>query len=72
MTLDVSDTGPGVPARARATLFKAFQGSTRKGGSGLGLAISAELAAAHGGSLRLLETDTGAVFRLEIPDRSAG
>jgi signal transduction histidine kinase len=70
VTVDVADTGPGVPPRARATLFKPFQGSTRKGGSGLGLAISAELAAAHGGSLRLLETTSGAVFRLEIPDRS--
>ena len=67
--VDVSDTGPGVPERARATLFKPFQGSTRKGGSGLGLAISAELAAAHGGSLRLLDQSPGATFRLEIPDR---
>jgi signal transduction histidine kinase len=74
VTLEVSDTGPGVPARARATLFKAFQGSTRKGGSGLGLAISAELAGAHGGTLSLVDTPrgatrTGATFRLEIPDR---
>jgi signal transduction histidine kinase len=67
--LDVSDTGPGVPVRARPTLFKAFQGSTRKGGSGLGLAISAELAAAHGGTLTLIDTPAGATFRLEIPDR---
>ena len=58
------------PARARTTLFQAFQTSNRKGGSGLGLAISAELAAAHGGSLRLLDTPKGAAFRLEIPDRT--
>ena len=70
VTVDVCDTGPGVPARSKATLFKPFQGSTRKGGSGLGLAISAELAVAHGGSLRLLETDKGATFRLDIPDRT--
>ena len=67
--IDISDTGPGVPARARSHLFQAFQGSIRKGGSGLGLAISAELASAHGGSLRLLDTRLGASFRLEIPDR---
>ena len=67
--IDVTDTGPGVPPRARARLFQAFQGSSRKGGSGLGLAISAELAASHGGSLKLLDTGPGATFRLEIPDR---
>ena len=67
--VDVTDTGPGVPARARENLFQAFQSTNRKGGSGLGLAISAELAAAHGGSLRLLDVQPGASFRLEIPDR---
>lgn len=70
VTIEVSDTGPGVPERARDKLFRPFQGSTRKGGSGLGLPISAELAAAHGGSLKLLERAPGATFRLEIPDRS--
>lgn len=70
VTIDVSDTGPGVPERARDKLFRPFQGSTRKGGSGLGLPISAELAAAHGGSLKLIERSPGATFRLEIPDRS--
>jgi signal transduction histidine kinase len=68
--LEVTDTGPGVPERAKQTLFKAFQSSTRKGGSGLGLAISAELAAAHSGTLKLLATKDGASFHLEIPDRS--
>jgi signal transduction histidine kinase len=66
---EVRDTGPGVPEKAQAHLFQAFQGSARKGGTGLGLAIAAELAAAHGGALRLLETEKGAAFRLQIPDR---
>jgi signal transduction histidine kinase len=65
----VSDNGPGIPARARDKLFQPFQGSTRRGGTGLGLPISAELAQAHGGSLRLLDTPTGAAFELQIPDR---
>ena len=67
----MSDTGPGVPARARAHLFEAFQGSTRRGGSGLGLAISAELVRAHGGDIRLVEGTLGATFRITIPDRAA-
>lgn len=67
----VTDNGPGVPPRARDKLFQPFQGSTRRGGTGLGLPISAELAEAHGGSLRLLDTEAGAAFELVIPDRSA-
>ncbi len=47
--IEVSDTGPGFPAKAREHLFEAFQGSTRTGGTGLGLAIAAELIRAHGG-----------------------
>lgn len=67
---EVRDNGPGVPQKARANLFRAFQGGARKGGTGLGLAIAAELAAAHGGKLELLDTERGAAFRLTIPDRS--
>ena len=70
VAIEVSDTGPGVPERARAHLFEAFQGSTRRGGSGLGLAIAAELVRAHGGEIRLVEGTIGATFRLIIPDRA--
>ena len=70
VAIEVSDTGPGVPERARAHLFEAFQGSTRRGGSGLGLAIAAELVRAHGGEIRLVEGTIGATFRLIIPDRT--
>jgi signal transduction histidine kinase len=68
--VDVKDNGAGVPERARANLFKAFQGSTKKGGTGLGLVIAAELIQAHGGSLRLVDSAKGAHFRFELPDRS--
>ncbi len=70
VTIRVRDTGPGVPERARAHLFQAFQGSARPGGTGLGLAIAAELVRAHGGTIRLLEPERpGAVFEIVIPDR---
>jgi signal transduction histidine kinase len=68
--IEVSDTGPGVPEKARAHLFEAFQGSTRSGGTGLGLAIAAELIRAHGGEIRLVEGTMGATFRISIPDRA--
>ena len=66
--IDVSDTGPGLPAKAQKHLFTPFQGGTRKGGSGLGLAIAAELVKGHGGQLVLARTDgTGTTFRLNLP-----
>jgi signal transduction histidine kinase len=67
--IEVSDTGPGVPAKARDHLFEAFQGSARPGGSGLGLAIAAELVNAHGGDIHLVEGTIGATFRITMPDR---
>ncbi len=67
--IEVSDTGPGVPQKARDHLFEAFQGSARAGGSGLGLAIAAELVRAHGGDIHLVEGTIGATFRISIPDR---
>ena len=68
--VDVQDDGPGVPAKARENLFKAFQASTKKGGTGLGLVIASELVQAHGGTLAFVESATGAIFRIELPDRS--
>jgi signal transduction histidine kinase len=69
VTIEVNDDGPGVPEKARAHLFQAFQGSARKDGTGLGLAVAHELVTAHGGIIQLLETERGTVFRIEIPDR---
>jgi signal transduction histidine kinase len=68
--IEVSDTGPGVPEKARTHLFQAFQGSARSGGTGLGLAIAAELVRAHGGEIRLVPGTIGATFSISIPDRA--
>lgn len=67
----VSDTGPGLPANVRQHLFQPFQGAGRPGGTGLGLAIAAELVRAHGGTLSLMDTATGAAFEIVIPDSPA-
>ena len=66
--IEVADTGPGVPEKARAHLFEAFQGNVRKGGTGLGLAIAHELVQAHGGQIALVDNEGGATFRVTIPD----
>ena len=69
--VSVEDTGPGLPARAREHLFKAFRGSTRSGGTGLGLAIAAEIVEAHGGQIALRESDApGACFDIRLPARA--
>lgn len=64
----VTDTGPGLPQRARDHLFQPFQGGTTKGGSGLGLAIAEELVRGHGGELTLKRSDaTGTAFAIRLP-----
>jgi signal transduction histidine kinase len=67
-SVTVTDTGPGLPQKAREYLFTPFQGGTRKGGSGLGLVIAAELVRGHGGRLDLVATGPeGTVFRVFLP-----
>jgi signal transduction histidine kinase len=70
--ITVKDNGPGIPQKARDHLFEAFQGSARAGGTGLGLAIASELARAHGGEIKLVQsTSAGTEFWVVIPDRLA-
>lgn len=67
--IEVSDTGPGIPEVVRDRVFAAFQSAAKSGGTGLGLAISAELAEAHGGSLKVARTGpSGTTFTLTLPD----
>ena len=70
VSITMTDTGPGLPEKAREHLFEAFTGSVRKGGTGLGLAIAHELASGHGGDLTLVSSGgEGASFRLDLPNR---
>ncbi|MEO8360049.1 MAG: ATP-binding protein [Vicinamibacteria bacterium] len=65
--LTVADTGPGVPAASRETIF-APNFSTKKKGSGLGLAIARRIVEDHGGEIRVEEnTPQGARFVIELP-----
>ena len=67
--IDIVDTGPGLPDKARAHLFEPFSGGVRAGGSGLGLAIVAELVRAHGGHIELVDSGpAGTHFRFCMPD----
>ncbi|WP_159593899.1 sensor histidine kinase [Chelativorans xinjiangense] len=65
----VTDTGPGLPPRARENLFAAFRGAAKSGGTGLGLAIAQELVHAHGGEITLVESGSGhTVFCITLPN----
>ncbi|MEX3011300.1 ATP-binding protein [Hoeflea sp. TYP-13] len=70
-TIDIDDTGPGMPPKARENLFTAFHGSARSGGTGLGLAIANELVRAHGGTIELVDkAGSGTRFRITLPNQN--
>jgi len=69
----VKDTGPGIPAAARARIFEAFERlehTELKPGAGLGLNITSRLVQLMGGEI-LLESETGAgsAFTVRLPAR---
>ncbi|MDQ3517505.1 MAG: ATP-binding protein [Gemmatimonadota bacterium] len=67
VVLEVADTGPGVPERARAHIFEPFF-TTKSEGTGLGLSVSYGIVTAHGGSITIARTSRdGTVFRVTLP-----
>jgi signal transduction histidine kinase len=75
--IEVSDSGPGVPAHQRGVVFERFRqldgGDTRRhGGSGLGLAIVREIVELHGGEVSVDQAhEGGARFTVSLPRRLA-
>jgi signal transduction histidine kinase len=68
IVIRLTDDGPGIPQRLSERLFEPFVSGSGSDGTGLGLTISRELAANHGGELRLVETGpTGTSFELRLP-----
>jgi signal transduction histidine kinase len=67
VSVDVVDSGPGVPPSQRARIFEAFVSQDAEG-TGLGLPIARELAVALGGGIELgADAETGSRFRLLLP-----
>jgi signal transduction histidine kinase len=66
LLFSVTDTGVGVSAEVKETLFEPFV-TTRAEGTGLGLAIVREIARAHHGEAQLAETQTGTRFEIDLP-----
>jgi signal transduction histidine kinase len=70
LSIDVADSGPGVPEVVRARLFEPFAATSKADGSGLGLAIARELMRAQGGDIALVDSSpAGTTFRLTLPAR---
>ena len=75
-TIDVIDTGPGVPTEERDSIFDSFfrgraKASARIEGTGLGLAIAREFTEAHGGRISVVSGTPGGHFRVTLPRMTA-
>jgi signal transduction histidine kinase len=63
-TLEVRDTGPGVPPERRSEIFKPYF-TTNEKGTGLGLAVVQQIILAHGWEIECLPNEPrGAIFRI--------
>jgi two-component system sensor histidine kinase GlrK len=73
LVIDFADSGPGIPKEERDRIFEAFYtGRTPQAGplkgTGIGLSIVAELVAAHGGRVQIMDGEfPGAHFRITLP-----
>ena len=73
VTLEVADTGIGIPEKEQARIFERFYRvdkarSRELGGTGLGLAIVKHLAHAFGGGASVeSQPGRGSTFRVELP-----
>jgi two-component system OmpR family sensor kinase len=77
-TVEVSDTGPGIPPDMAGHVFERFfradaSRARASGGAGLGLSIVAAIAEAHGGQADLVGTsEHGTTFRVVLPSAAPG
>jgi signal transduction histidine kinase len=68
LTIEVADTGRGMPEEVRAKLFTDDAISTKPGGTGLGTRIVKNTVEAHGGTIAVeSEKDKGSTFTIRLP-----
>jgi signal transduction histidine kinase len=66
--IDVWDDGPGVPAELRGRIFDPFFTTKEVGkGTGLGLTMARAMIERHRGTLALVDSPKGTLFRIELP-----
>ena len=74
VTIDIVDTGPGIPAELLPELFNPYERGVRgPDGTGLGLFIAKGIIDRHGGTLAYKATEGGgATFCITLPRKVAG
>jgi two-component system, NtrC family, nitrogen regulation sensor histidine kinase NtrY len=67
VSIEVSDTGPGISVEDKTKLFLPYF-STKKKGTGLGLSIASQIVREHSGTIRVENNSpTGAKFIIQLP-----
>jgi nitrogen fixation/metabolism regulation signal transduction histidine kinase len=61
----VGDNGPGIPPELASEIFLPFF-TTKAGGTGVGLSLARRIVTAHGGTIALGQSETGALFEIII------
>jgi signal transduction histidine kinase len=69
ISLEVSDTGPGIPREIQSRIFEPFFTTKPEGqAAGLGLSLCARIIESHRGTIRVeSQPGQGALFRIELP-----
>jgi len=72
--IDFWDNGDGIPVESQSMIFEKFsrlEDAGKAGGAGLGLAICRQIMAALGGTVTYVPGQSGAVFRVTLPEQQA-
>ncbi|BAY75730.1 response regulator receiver sensor signal transduction histidine kinase [Nostoc linckia NIES-25] len=72
ISIEIADTGPGIPPEERTTIFERFrQGSHKSSGSGLGLYLARRIVEAHQGIILVnSELGKGSTFIVLLPQKT--
>ena len=70
VTIEVADSGPGIPENIRSQLFDPYF-TTKSDGSGMGLALCDKIAQQHGGQITFTSGPEGTVFRFSLPTETS-
>ena len=66
ISIEIADTGTGIPPEYRANVFKPYF-STKGTGTGMGLPLTEKLVSQHGGHIEYESGGHGTTFRIHLP-----
>jgi two-component system NtrC family sensor kinase len=67
ITVEIADSGPGVPPELRERVFEPFFTTKPGVGTGIGLPMAREIVQRHGGVLEIRERGGRVIFAVDIP-----